>query len=162
MDFRAAIISQYHAALQMLKQAVLACPDPLWHNPEDANKFYQVAYHALYYTHLYLQDSVEAFQPWTGHREEYRLAQPVQSVPAPAVVLDYLAFCQRQVVEKVSTMDFETASGFHWLHFSKFELQIYSIRHIQHHAGELMQRLGPLAADLGWIGSYRPDQKARV
>ncbi|HNS50851.1 MAG TPA: hypothetical protein PKO09_06665 [Anaerolineae bacterium] len=36
----------------------------------------------------------------------------------------------------------EAGSGFHWLPFSKLELRHYSIRHLQQHTGELMERLG--------------------
>lgn len=160
MDFRDAIITQYHAALEMLKQAILACPESLWRNPADHNKFSQVAYHALFYTHLYLLESESAFQFWSGHREEYRLSgdEPTASseTAAKATVLEYLAFCQDTVIAQVSTMTLDAPSGFDWLPFNKFELQLYSIRHIQHHVGELMERLGSRAGiELDWIGTYR-------
>jgi hypothetical protein len=161
MEFRAVIISQYHAALEMLKQSILACPEALWHNPDDHTKFWQVAYHALFFTHLYLQESEQAFSLWSGHREEYRFEREARTPlaePAPkAIVLEYLAFCQHQVVENVSTMVFDAASGFDWLPFSKFELQLYSIRHIQQHVGELMERLGTHANEIDWVGSHRAD-----
>jgi predicted kinase len=38
-----------------LKQAIEKCPDALWNDPADKNRFWHVAYHALFYTHLYLQ-----------------------------------------------------------------------------------------------------------
>jgi hypothetical protein len=153
MDFREVIIAQYHAALEMLKETILACPDALWHNPDDRNKFWQVAYHALFYTHLYLQESEEAFQPWSKHREEYELGPDTAEPPPKAVILDYLAFCQNQAAANVSKLVFDAPSGFYWLKFSKFELQFYSIRHIQQHVGELMERLGPDAGEIDWIGS---------
>jgi uncharacterized damage-inducible protein DinB len=155
MDFREIIISQYHAALEMLKETIVSCPEALWHHPDDGNKFWQVAYHALFYTHLYLQESEEAFQPWAGHREEYRMDKQVAEPPTKALVLEYLAFCQHQAVEKVSALVLDAASGFEWLAFTKIELQLYSIRHIQQHVGELMERLGPHAADIDWVGSRR-------
>jgi uncharacterized damage-inducible protein DinB len=157
MDLRRTIISQYHSALEMLEQTILACPEPLWHSPDDGNKFWQVAYHALFYTHLYLQDSEETFQPWPGHREEYRLAREVVEPPTKDVVLDYLAFCRRQALEKAPALVLDAPSGFDWLKFTKFELQLYSIRHIQQHVGELMERLGPRAADIDWVGSRRAE-----
>lgn len=50
-------------------------------------------------------------------------------------------------------LNLEAASGFEWLPFNKLELQIYSIRHIQQHAGELMERLGTRAdAEIAWVG----------
>ena len=68
-------------------------------------------------------------------------------------MLEYLAFCQRQVVERVPQVNLEAASGFDWLPFSKLELQLYTIRHIQQHTGELMERLGTRAdVEIDWVG----------
>ncbi len=72
METKQVIRSQYLAALEMLKQAVDKCPDSLWNAPEDRNKFWHVAYHAIFYTHLYLQDSEKDFQAWENHRNEYQ------------------------------------------------------------------------------------------
>ncbi|HEX6291911.1 MAG TPA: DinB family protein [Herpetosiphonaceae bacterium] len=161
MDYREPIISQYHAALDMLKQSILACPETLWHRPDDRNTFSQVAYHALFFTHLYLQESEQAFRVWSGHRDAYRFEDDVRTQPAEsatkATVLAYLAFCQRQVVENVSTMELAAASGFDWLPFTTFEVQLYSIRHIQQHVGELMERLGTRASAIDWVGSCRDE-----
>jgi hypothetical protein len=156
MDFRKPISSQYLAALAMLKQAILACPDALWTQQDERTAFWRIAYHALFYTHLYAQESEETFRPWPGERAAYRMDAPPSTSPAEYaskdVVLDYLAFCQDQVVANVATMRLEGPSGFDWLPFTKFEAQLYSIRHIQQHAGELMERLGPLAGELPWVG----------
>lgn len=156
MNFHETIISQYRAALEMLKRTILACPETLWHSADDGISFWQVAYHALYYTHLYLQEADQAFTPWSGHREEYHFGNEAGAPPAGAaskeVVLAYLAFCQQEVVDKVPATVLEAPSGFDWLPFTKFELQLYSIRHIQQHAGELMERLGSHAGAVGWVG----------
>lgn len=158
MDIRETIVSQYHAALEMLKQSILACPETLWYRPDDINPTSQVAYHTLFFTHLYLQESRSAFAPWFKHREAYRFEKDLEAHPAEsptkAVVLEYLAFCQGQVMANVPAMNLDGASGFDWLPFTKFELQLYSIRHIQHHTGELMERLGTNAWEIDWIGSY--------
>ena len=156
MEFRDSIIAQYHAALEMLKQAIVACPEPLWHSPGERSTFWQVAYHALFYTHLYLQESEQTFRPWPSHRAEYLLdhERPAEP-PAKALVLEYLAFCQRQAAERVADVALDAASGFDWIPFSKFELQLYTIRHIQQHIGELMERLGTQGIETDWIGSYR-------
>jgi hypothetical protein len=161
MNERTILISQYQAALEMLKQAILACPEALWHNTDDQNKFSQVAYHALYWTHMNLQESEQAFHPWSGHREEYRLGggdAGASGDPATQeIVLEYLAFCQDQVAERISTMDFDAAVGFDWLSFTKFEHQLYSMRHVQQHVGELMERLGARAGiELDWVDAGRP------
>jgi hypothetical protein len=57
MNLPQILISQYLASLEMLKEAISKCPEKLWNNPEDKTKFWHLAYHALFYTHLYLQES---------------------------------------------------------------------------------------------------------
>ncbi len=162
MDYSEIIISQYQAALEMLKQTIAECPEASWSSPDDKTQFWQIAYHALFYTHLYLQDSVQAFRPWSKHRKDYQnigqLPGPLSSPPqigepyAKGDVLEYLAVCQHQVKERVPHLNLEAASGFDWLSFSKLELQFYTIRHIQQHVGELIERLGTRAgAEIDWV-----------
>jgi hypothetical protein len=59
MSFKQASISQYQATLGMLKQAIVKCPESMWDAPDPPNRFWQLAYHTLFYTHLYLQPSLE-------------------------------------------------------------------------------------------------------
>ena len=48
----------------------------------------------------------------------------------------------------------DAPSGFEWLPFNKPELQFYNIRHIQHHTGELCERLGVMGEiEVPWIGT---------
>ena len=68
-------------------------------------------------------------------------------------VLAYLAFVRTQVRERVPALDLEGPSGFDWLPFGKLELQLYTIRHLQQHNGELYERLGRAGIDLAWIDS---------
>jgi hypothetical protein len=54
----------------------------------------------------------------------------------------------------VDTLDLDNPqSGFHWYKMSKLEHQFVNIRHVQHHAAQLADRLRA-AADIGtpWIG----------
>jgi hypothetical protein len=160
MNEHTMLISQYRAALEMLKQTIIHCPEALWNTRDTAPPFWQIAYHAIFYTHLYIQDSQQTFTPWSKHREEYQFSdqmpQPVHQAPDKAIVLEYLAFCEQQVLEKVTGTNLEAASGFDWLPFRKLELHLYTIRHIQQHVGELMERLGSRAGiKIDWIGSQR-------
>ena len=153
------IVSQYLAALEMLKETIAQCPDAIWNDPSDKTKFWHIAYHALFFTHLYLQDTEEDFTPWAKHREGIYSLDQAPSAPETVEpydkdsVLEYLAICQQQVAERVPQLDLEAASGFHWLPFGKLELQFLNIRHIQQHTGELMERLGTRAdLELPWVG----------
>jgi hypothetical protein len=154
MDVQGILISQYRAALEMLKQTITQYPESMWNDPGDKNKTWQVAYHALFFTHLYVADSEEAFTPWYKHRQDY------DDFDAPGItepydkdtVLEYLAFCQRQVAERVPQLNLE--ESFSGRPYTKLELQIYSIRHIMQHTGELMERVGRRAnVQIDWVGS---------
>ena len=171
MDHRDVIRSQYQSALEMLKQAIAKCPESLWNDPADKVAFWRIAYHALFFTHLYLQPAAQDFVPWAKHRKDYELMGPPSWAPdqIPRIgepytreeVLEYLDLCRRQVDDHTCQLDLDAASGFEWLPFSKLELQFYTIRHIQQHAGELMERLGSRAGmDVNWVGQAPADPRA--
>lgn len=158
MNIDRVVNAQYTAALAMLESAVKACPDELWADDRRGNAFWRIAYHALLYTHLYLEDSLEAYRPWEHHRDEYTFDGADDSARAEVVcskplVLEYVSFCRERVVAQAPRLDPDAPSGFHWLPFTKLELQFYSVRHLQQHIGELMERLGPLADGVDWVGS---------
>jgi hypothetical protein len=137
MDARRVIQSQYLSALAMLKQAISKCPPTLWDSPQDQNRFWYTAYHALYYAHLYLQPTRKDFVRWEGH------GKPTSTAPLlKEDVLHYLAHVQQEVARRVPVIDLKAPSGFHELRVDKLELQFVNIRHIQQHTGELYERLG--------------------
>lgn len=156
-----AILSQYRAALAMLQQAIKTCPETLWLSPEFHNQFWHVAYHALFYTHLYVQPSEAEFQHWTQHRPDIQYLGPRPWAPQEpskthlpytrAELLEYYDLCRSQVDAIVPTLNLESESGFYWLPFNKLELQFYNIRHLQHHTGQLADRLRTAAhSSLPW------------
>lgn len=155
MDMASILISQYLASLAMLEQTIRLCPAPLWNAVGDRNKFWQVAYHALFFTHLYLGDSEESFTPWVKHRDGYEDFDPAQAVEPhdKETILEYLAFCQQHVRERVPRLDLEAVAQFHRRQRTTLELQIYSIRHIMQHTGALAERLSGLAEEIDWVGS---------
>jgi hypothetical protein len=158
----AVIKSQFFAALSMLKQSIERCPDELWTAATSTQPFWHIAYHALFYTHLYLQPSEQAFIPWERHQDEAQFLGPLPWPPhrlphiskpyAKTDVLDYLAFCEQQVETRIDTLDLAGASGFDWLPFNKFELMLYTLRHLQQHTGELDERLGQQGLEVDWVG----------
>jgi hypothetical protein len=152
MNIQPVIQSQFLAALEMLKQVIVKCPEALWNAPGDQDPSWRKAYHTLFYAHLYLQENQESFVPWEKHHD------PDTGIPfTQDEVLEYLAFVQKQVIERVQSMDLEGESGFYWLLFTRLELQLYNIRHIQQHAGELYERLGDRKnIELDWV-SLTPD-----
>ena len=71
MTIQAALKSQYHASMAMLKAALDSCPEGLWAEDSYRNQSWQVIYHTLFYTDFYLSASEQAFVPWSQHRKGY-------------------------------------------------------------------------------------------
>jgi hypothetical protein len=163
MPTKKIIRSQYLATLEMLNQAIIQCPQDLWADAKFGNQFWQIAYHALFYTHLYLQTTEEDFNPRKMHFENahrFSTPEPGLSVEGEGAgsyqkeeILEFLDFCRQEVDERVAELDPDAESGFDWIPFNKQELQFYNIRHLQHHTGELCERLGTAAGiDINWVG----------
>ena len=160
MSVKQTIKSQYYAALEMLNQAIEACPESLWDDPGYESPFWHIAYHVLFYTHLYLQPTEQDFRPWEKQQDGYRSLASVKEREGEPYskedLLAYLQLCRGQVEEQVTAVDLQDESGFHWLPFDKLELQFYNIRHIQQHTGELYERLGAAGGpELRWVGMKR-------
>ena len=149
---RSVLKSQYHAALAMLRESIERCPPDEWSNTNHKNAFWQVAYHTLFFAHLYLQRDEAAFQRWGQHRGR---DDGIEGEPySQSQVLEYWLFCDSSVDAAVDALDLDRAeSGFSWYRMSKLEHQFVNIRHIQHHAAQLADRLRS-AADIGikWVG----------
>jgi hypothetical protein len=160
MDIRDVIRSQYLASLAMLEQAIAKCPESSWDDRAYRNQFWHIAYHVLFYTHLYLQPTREDFVPWEKHRDGLESLGPESGEPyARDEILAYYALCREQVKDQVAALDLEAGSGFFWLPMNKLELQFYNVRHLQHHTGELCERLGARGAvEVDWIGMERKDR----
>jgi len=165
---RVALKSQYHAALAMLRQTIGLCPDETWSGNEHLNSFWQIAYHTLFFAHLYMQPNEEAFRPWEHHQTEVQYPDgiagppdpnsPLPLVPKPytkAGVLAYWSVCDQMVDDAIDALDLHSPeSGFSWYRVSKLEHQIINIRHIQHGAAQLADRLRSAAGvGIDWVGA---------
>jgi len=131
-----------------------------------------VAYHALFFAHLYLGQDADAFKPWAEHQRDNQNedgigGEPDPSNPLPLIprpyskeqVLRYGSIVDAMVDDMVDALDLRRRDcGFHWYKMSKLEHQIVNIRHIQHHAAQLGDRIRA-ARDVGvkWVGAKRPE-----
>ncbi len=141
------LLSQFEAALAMLRECIEKCPAEQWDEPIAKYPFWQTAYHTLCFVDCYLSASEQAFQPRTappdcmhpaGIKEladEYPSRRFEQSE-----LLRYVQICLEKLRTVLTT---ETAavldgpSGFSRLPFSRAELHIYNMRHVAHHTGQL-------------------------
>jgi hypothetical protein len=167
---KAALKSQYRASLAMLRESIEECPDEIWDREEEKNSFWQIAYHTLFFAHLYIQTDEEAFHPWEHHQGEVQYPDSIPGPPDPdsdlpliakpytkEQMLAYAAYCEKMVDEAVDAMNvLSPESGFSWYKVSKLEHQIVNIRHIQHGAAQLADRLRA-AKDVGidWVGARK-------
>ncbi|HLE77566.1 MAG TPA: hypothetical protein VJA65_04045 [bacterium] len=104
---RAALKSQYHATLAMLKAAVTRCSDDLWiSRGGHANPYWRIAYHTLFYTHLYLQPNNRVFTPWEHHYKGIQyMGRPSRRKPyTKAEVLAYWRLCDWLVDDAVDNL----------------------------------------------------------
>ena len=164
---RLVLKSQYHAGLAMLREAIEMCPDHVWLSAQQRNAFWQIAYHVLFYTHLYLQKDVASFRSWAGHQSRVQHQDGIPGAPDPqstlplipepytrAQALAYWDVCNRMVDSAVDELDLHSPQcGFPWYRMSTLEHQLVNLRHLQHHAAQLADRLRA-ALDVGirWVG----------
>lgn len=155
-SLRPVLKSQYHAALAMLRESIERCPPEVWSSTAPKNAFWQIAYHTLFYTHLYLEPDEAHFRRWPHqHGDEDGISAGPYT---PAQVLEYWRFCDGMVDGAVDALDLDhPLSGFAWYPMSKLEHQFVNIRHIQHHSAQLADRLRS-AAGIGirWVGGAPP------
>ncbi len=152
MEIHANIQSQYEASLSMLREAIIKCPDAIWDDQSYRNVFWQISYHALFFTHLYVQPQLSAFTPWANHRSGYEDFPQEREPYSKTDVMEYVVFVCQQVAQQVPQCDMDAPSGFHWLPFNRLEAHMYNIRHLQHHVGELCERLGVVShVEVGWV-----------
>jgi hypothetical protein len=150
MEIVAALASQYHAALKTLRLAIERCPDGAWADRADGPAAcWRVAYHTLYFTHLYLSVDETSFVPWAKHRQQavdLDAGEGSDYADIPPYtrdqILTYWRDCDAMVDTALRTLDLASpSSGYSWYAVPKLEHQIVNIRHIQHHAAALSTRL---------------------
>ena len=162
--FKELILGQYEAALSMLDMAIRKCPAPLWNGPVANNTFSESAFHVLFFGDLYLGIDVDAQKTQSFHQanaehfrdyEELEPRKPTYTYER-AFVEQYLVFCRdkaRRVMAEETSESLAAPAGFSWLDTSRAEVHLYNIRHLQHHAAQLIMRLRleNSDAELPWV-----------
>jgi hypothetical protein len=93
--------------------------------------------------------------PWEKHRDELVSLgdEPGDDFYTQAEILEYLDHFEEIIGDLIDDLDLEAESGFYWLPFDKLQLQLYNIRHLHHHTGELCERLSQTAGiEVEWVG----------
>jgi hypothetical protein len=166
MELRQALKEQYHAGLAMLAECVEKCPEPMWLEGKHPRQFWRIAFHAAFFTHLYLGQNEAAFQPWPGRKEgihhrlwedparvePYELPEGVQSYRKEEI-LAYLRFIDALIDPTVDQLNLDAdETGFSWYpNMSKLSHQLMNLRHIQGHVGQLSELLMARGIDTDWV-----------
>ena len=119
VPWKTIIWQQFGAAIDMLDNALRACPDDLWHEtlwenpaerPEYAQYWYLV-YHTLFWLDLYLSGGVESFTPPPPFtRGELDPAGLLPDRPYGKDELQaYLEHCRKKCRETIEALTDETA-----------------------------------------------------
>jgi hypothetical protein len=140
--WRSIIWGQFGAAIDMLENALLACPDDLWGDRSRRPEFWYLVYHTLFFLDLYLSDSVEGFNPPAPFTlDELDPAGPLPERPYTKEELQtYLEHGRRKCQAAIAALTEEKASQyrrFESVDGSVLEFVLYNLRHVQHHAAQL-------------------------
>lgn len=136
------IWQQFGAAIDMLENAVIACPEPLWGDRSRQPEFWYTVFHALFFLDLYLSDSDAGFAPpppFTRDEMDERGLLP-ERVYTKEELRKYLEHGREKCRASIEAMTLERANrrcGFSWLDLNVAEMLLYNMRHVQHHAGQL-------------------------
>jgi hypothetical protein len=153
--FKTELWKQYGAALDMLENALVKCPEILWDNE---NKFWYNAYHCLFFTDYDLTTDPENFHP----PEPYTLSEmdPSGVMPDRTYTKDELITYTRHCREKCRKLIMQDIANMRWnngrRNYSMTEHLLHSMRHVQHHTGQLNMMLGKIDHDLPkWVSQTK-------
>jgi DinB superfamily len=172
--WQAALWRQFGAAIDMLDNALLACPAALWEErlwrnspppefPPQFGEFWYVGFHALVWLDLYLtgRPEEEFTPPAPFAPGELDSPEALPERPYTKEELrDYLASLRQKCHATLVALTDEQARqpvAYPWSQgqlISFLELQLYNMRHVQEHAAQLSLFLGqqPIPdAEIGWV-----------
>lgn len=174
-----ALWQQLGATIDMLENALLACPSTHWNGrlwsdhsdhprqPESA-EFWYIAYHTLFWLDLHLTGSLEGFAPPTPFTLDE--LDPAGVLPERPYTKDelhaYLVDLRRKCQTTIARLSDEKAHqqvDFPWTKgkpVSFLELLLYTMRHAQEHAAQLSMFLGQNAIEVAsdWVPRAKADQ----
>jgi hypothetical protein len=152
---KTALWRQFGSTIDMLENALRACPDELWHVhlsndrtlPPEFSEFWYVASHTLFWLDLYLSGSIEGFTP----PAPFTLVEldPAGVLPERTYtrheLLVYLDHGRQKCRSTIAALTDERARQpckFSWGEASFLELLLDNMRHVQEHASQLNLVLG--------------------
>jgi len=170
--FRESLWKNFAAAIDMLKNIIIICPDKIWQNEK---KIFYMTYHTIIFLDYYLTNPVMDFAPvlpYTIGDSNHLPAEAIDDVLpnqfySKEELLNYLSAI-REKCKKLITVTPIEKFGDRWItdeeitmhdlcpslvtDYSLIEIIFYNFRHIQHHIGQLnllLRQKANIAAE--WI-----------
>lgn len=165
MDIRTALKEQYRAGLAMLAECVEKCPEEVWTSGARPRTFWRIAFHAAFFTQLYLGHDETTFEEWPGrhpadpnlfsdpaYMEPYELPDDAE-IYTRKEMLDYIAFVDSRLDPLIDALDLDSDEpGISWYkNISKLSFVLMNLRHVQGHVGQLSELLMAHGIDTDWI-----------
>lgn len=170
MNWTAILWNQFGAAMDMLGNALQACPAELWRErlydersiqPEFA-EFWYVGYHALFWLDFYLSELVEGFMPPAPFTmTEFEAGMLPERVYTKAELETYLEYGSNKCRARLEMLTDAMLTMFtrvrpDWPDMTVAGLFLYNMRHVQEHAAQLSLFLGQKVGSApGWVAKAR-------
>jgi hypothetical protein len=129
---------QFGAAIDMLESSVLVCPESFW----DKKDFWYSVYHTIFWLDYYSSAEPDAFsppQPFTLSEFDPKGILP-ERLYSKEELLEYLEFARKKGFFLIDGLNEETSKE-RFINkkknYNRIEMIIYSMRHVQHHVGQL-------------------------
>jgi DinB superfamily len=133
------IQSQFGASIQMLENAIIACPTEHW---DTERKFWYNAFHCLFFTDYYLNMQPKDFTPPPPFSESEFEDRMPERVYSKEELLTYLRYNRVKLHELCANLNNDSLNN-RWINtsgsmnYSVSEILLYNIRHVQHHVAQL-------------------------
>lgn len=155
--FKRCLWQSFGAAIEMLRKAIIACPDELWYSER---KFFYLTYHTLIFLDYYLTIPARDFRPLLAYTILPENELPVEAVDdvipdqyySKEEMLAWLLSIQAKCKELI-TQATEDKLTSQWIEDSEIQLHglcpstvinytvleilFYNFRHVQHHVAQL-------------------------
>jgi len=129
---------QFGAVLDMLESSILVCRESFW----DKKNFWYSVYHTIFWLDFYSSTEPDTFSP----PEPFTLSEfdPEGILPERVYLkeelLHYLEYSRKKVFFLIDGLNEETSKErfiTKMKNYNRIEMIIYSMRHVQHHVGQL-------------------------
>jgi hypothetical protein len=169
IDLKTVIWQQFGASIDMLENALCACPDQLWlvrlwgehAQRAELSEFWYIVYHTLFWLDLYLSGSVDGFAPPAPFTLDE--LDPAGVLPDRPYTKDelrtYLEHGRtkcRAIIEMLTDTQARQQCRFSWGEITFLGLLLDNMRHVQEHTAQLNMILGQkIGWNPGWVAKTK-------